>query len=123
MPLDDFLQQLRSSPESIEFATVMTLIDSLYDFTPTTFRNGAIHNTAGENTGSCKLFAFARRHGLSESETLACFGRYYREDVLLHPDADTHRNIRSFMHSGWHGISFDKNPLTEKQASCMQALR
>lgn len=115
MSLDDFLLQLRSSPESIEFNAVLTLIDSLYDFTPTAFRNGAIHNTAGENTGSCKLFAFARRHSLSESETLACFGRHYREDVLLHPDADTHRNIRNFMLDGWSGISFDTDPLTARQ--------
>ena len=117
MPLDDFLQHLRSSPESIEFDTVMQLIDSLYDFTPTAFRNGALHNVAGKNTGSCKLFAFALRHKLSKSETLACFGRYYREDVLLHPDADTHRNIRSFMRGGWSGISFDTKPLSAKQAS------
>ena len=114
MPLDDFLQQLRSSPESIEFDAVMTLIDSMYDFTPTAFRNGALLNTAGRNTGSCKLFAFARRHGLSEGETPACFGRHYREDVLLHPDADSHANIRNFMLSGWTGISFEKNPLAVK---------
>lgn len=121
MQLDDFLQHLRSSPESIEFDTVMQLIDSLYDFTPTAFRNGTLHNVAGENTASCKLLAFARRHSLSESETLACFGRYYREDVLLHPDADTHRNIRNFMLSGWNGISFEKNPLAEKQGARRQA--
>jgi hypothetical protein len=114
MSLDDFLLQLRSRPESVEFDAVMALIDSLYDFTPVAFRNGAIHNSAGENTGSCKLLAFARRHGLTEGETLACFGRHYREDVLLHPDADTHRNIRNFMASGWHGISFAKQPLAEK---------
>jgi hypothetical protein len=117
MHLDDFLQQLRSSPESIEFDRVMQLIDSLYDFTPTAFRNGTLHNVAGENTGSCKLFAFANRHNLSESETLACFGRYYREDVLLHPAADTHRNIRNFMRGGWSGISFDTDPLTARQSS------
>jgi hypothetical protein len=116
MHLDDFLQQLRSSPESIEFDTVMQLIDSLYDFTPTAFRNGVLHNLAGENTGSCKLFAFANRHNLSESETLACFGQHYREDVLLNPGADTHSNIRNFMRYGWSGISFDTDPLTAKQA-------
>jgi hypothetical protein len=55
MSLDDFLQQLRCSPESIEFDAVVTLIDSLYDFTSAAFRNGAIHNRAGANPGACKL--------------------------------------------------------------------
>jgi hypothetical protein len=114
MSLDDFLQQLRSNPESIEFDAVMSLIESLYDFSPAAFQNGTIHNAAGENSGSCKLFAFARQHGLSEAETLACFGRYYREDVLLHPDAGSHMNIRNFMASGRDGISFDANPLTAR---------
>ena len=115
MSLDEFLLQLRSNPESIEFDEVMALIESLYDFSPAAFRNGVIHNATGENSGSCKLFAFAQQQGLSESETLACFGRFYREDVLLNPGADSHKNIRNFMASGWSGISFDTNPLTERQ--------
>ena len=114
MSLDEFLLQLRHNPESIEFDSVMALIDSLYDFSPAAFHNGAIHNTAGENPGSCKLLAFARQHDLSEAETLACFGSHDRKDVLLHPAADSHKNIRNFMISGWSGISFDTNPLTAK---------
>ena len=115
MLLDEFLLQLRHNPESIEFDSVVALIDSLYEFTPTAFHNGAKHNAAGENSGSCKLFAFARQQGLSESETLACFGRHYREDVLPNPGADSHMNIRNFMASGWGGITFDTNPLKAKQ--------
>ena len=114
MPLDTFLRQLRHSPEQLEFDTTMAVIDDLYDFTPVSFHNGALVNAAGKNPGSCKLFAFAQLHNLTEQETLACFGRYYREDVLQHPDADTHLNIRNFMSSGWAGIAFDGAALTPK---------
>ena len=114
MPLGTFLQQLRHNPEQIEFDTTMTLIDDLYDFTPVAFRIGVQINTAGQNTGSCKLFAFARLHNLTEQETLACFGRYYREDVLQNPDAATHPNIRSFMNTGWGGVAFEGTALAPK---------
>jgi hypothetical protein len=50
-------------------------------FSPTAFENGILHNAAGENSGSCKLFAFAMQN-LSEAATLSCFGAYYQEDVL-----------------------------------------
>lgn len=106
MSLSLFLQRLREAPEHIEFADSIAAIDSHYDYTPTAFRNGAIENAAGQNAGSCKIFAFARRQQLSTAETLACFGHYYRDDVLQHPDADDHQNIRSFMRSGWDGIAF-----------------
>jgi hypothetical protein len=114
MPLDTFLRQLRHTPELLEFDTTMALIDDQYDFHPVSFQNGPLVNAAGKNPGSCKLFAFARLHKLTEHETLACFGRYYREDVLQHPDADTHPNIRNFMNSGWAGIAFDGTALTPK---------
>jgi hypothetical protein len=106
VPLETFLQQLRCNPEQIEYDTTLTVIDGLYDFTPVSFQNGDQFNMTGQNNGSCKIFAFARLHRLTEQETLACFGRYYREDVLLNPDAGTHPNIRNFMESGWAGILF-----------------
>jgi hypothetical protein len=61
MLLDEFLLQVRHNPESIEFDSVMALIESLYGFSPAAFHNGAKHNTAGVNSGSCKLFAFAQQ--------------------------------------------------------------
>jgi len=106
MSLTNFLQRLRETPGQIEFAETIAAIESHYEYTPTAFRNGDIENAAGQNGGSCKIFAFAKLHGLSQNETLACFGRYYREDVLQHPDASDHQNIRSFMRSGWSGIAF-----------------
>lgn len=115
-PLDTFLHQLRQHPEQVEFEAALAVIDALYDFTPVAFRNGAQVNAAGENLGSCKLLAFARLHQLTEQETLACFGRHYRDDVLQHPDAKTHPNIRSFMNTGWQGVEFHANPLTGKRS-------
>jgi hypothetical protein len=53
-----------------------------YDFEPIAFENGIQHNAAGENSGSCKVFAFAEMQELTPEATLACFGSYYFEDVL-----------------------------------------
>ena len=112
MQLNTFLKTLASHPEQIDFSDTMAVIDSLYAFTPRAFRNGPLRNDAGQNNGSCKLFAFARHQGLDEPQTLACFGKYYREDVLQHPAADDHQNIRNFMQTGWAGIEFTEPPLT-----------
>jgi hypothetical protein len=106
MSLIPFLQRLRATPQQIEFAETLEAIESHYVYTPTAFRNGAVENAAGQNGGSCKIFAFAKLQGLTEPETLVCFGRYYREDVLQHPDANDHQNIRNFMRSGWGGVVF-----------------
>lgn len=111
MALPDFLQRLRTTPDQIEFADTIAAIEGAYDYAPTAFRNGELHNAAGQNAGSCKIFAFAGLQGLSEAETLACFGRYYREDVLQHPEASDHQNIRNFMRSGWRGVSFEGEAL------------
>lgn len=106
MSLTAFLQRLRETPEQIEFTDTIAAIESHYEYTPTAFRNGEVESTAGQNAGSCKIFSFAKLQGLSVNETLACFGRYYREDVLQHPDASDHQNIRTFMRGGWSGIVF-----------------
>ncbi|MGU3844869.1 HopJ type III effector protein, partial [Vibrio diabolicus] len=41
-------------------------------------------------------------------------GRFYREDVLLHPENSDHQNIRNFMVTGWDGIRFEAPALTAK---------
>lgn len=114
MKPDALLKQLDETPESVAFNDVIALIDALYDFTPTSFSNGTFLNEAGKNNGSCKLFAFARLHKLSPLQTLACFGAYYRDDVLKHPEGTDHQNIRNFMKTGWEGIEFSGNALTPK---------
>lgn len=112
MTLQQFLEQLQNTPEAVAFDDTMAVIDQNYEFTPTAFSNGDQHNAAGENNGSCKILAFAHRHQLSEEQTLACFGRFYREDVLGQPDGDSHQNIRNFMKTGWQGVQFTQAPLS-----------
>ena len=112
MTLSDFLNTLLNAPETIEFNDTMVVIESLYEFTPTRFMNGELINEAGENSGSCKLFTFAKLQNLTEAQTLACFGTYYRDDVLKNPNNDDHQNIRTFMQTGLSGIKFDGDALT-----------
>ncbi|RXK62143.1 type III effector [Lacibacter luteus] len=114
MRIDDFLSKLRSNPDAIAFTDTIATIDANYDFTPVRFTNGSAVNEVGSNSGSCKLFAFARLQHLTKEETLSCFGDYYRVDVLQHPEATNHANIRNFMVSGWEGIHFDAQPLMAK---------
>ena len=96
------------------FQETIAYIDTNYNFTPTTFKNGNQINNAGENNGSCKIFAFAKIHKLEKEETLALFGSYYFEDVLKNPDGNDHQNIRNFMIFGWDGISFEGEALELK---------
>jgi len=112
--LESLLQQLKTSSENIEFDQVMSVITDHYDYTPSAFSNGSTFNDAGQNEGSCKIFAFARINGLSEQQTLSCFGKYYREDVLGNPDGDDHANIRQFIENGWSGINFETSALQAK---------
>ncbi len=114
MELKNFLQRLNDAPEDVAFNDTIALIDGLYDFTQTGFDNGAMRNEAGQNNGSCKLFSFAKLQGLSEQQTLACFGDYYRKDVLGSPEGSDHQNIRNFMKSGWGGIRFEGEALSPK---------
>lgn len=114
MNIDTFIERINSNPDSISFTDTITLIEENYAFTPTAFQNGTLKNDAGQNSGSCKLFSFAQLHNLSEAQTLVCFGDYYRVDVLQHPDAQDHQNIRNFMKFGWNGIAFEGNALSKK---------
>lgn len=107
------LDNLLAQPDTIQFADVMALIGECYRYTPTRFCNGEIVNEAGSNEGSCKLFYFAQLHALSEMETLALFGQYYRNDVLGNPAGEDHANIRNFILDGWLGIKFDGAALEE----------
>ena len=112
MKLNDFLNKLNATPEQVEFSEVMTVISANYHYQPCTFSNGDLTNEVGSNEGSCKIFAFAKLHGLSEEATLACFGQYYREDVLLTPKGTDHKNIRNFIKQGWQGINFEGEVLS-----------
>ncbi|RXJ73677.1 type III effector [Veronia nyctiphanis] len=117
MQLENFLSKLNTFPETVEFDEVITLIDSLYDFSPTRFNNGDLTNKAGQNSGSCKILAFAQENQLTQEQALACFGKYYREDVLGNPSGSDHQNIRNFMSTGWSGVTFEKSPLIKKDVT------
>lgn len=114
MEYDQLLRSLKENPEQIEFKDVIELIDEMYDFTPVKFTNGDLVNEPGQSSGSCKIFAFAKRTRLSEQQTLYCFGSYYRNDVLEHPDNMDHPNIRNFIKTGWQGMDFETAPLKLK---------
>jgi hypothetical protein len=116
MELKVLQQRLNESPESVAFNDTMAVIEALYDFTPAAFRNGELNNEAGQNNGSCKLFSFAKLQGLSQQQTLHCFGDYYRKDVLDNPDGSDHQNIRNFIKTGWDGIEFSGAALIPKRA-------
>jgi len=101
------LTKIVEQSDSVEFSEVMQVISDNYRYTPTRFNNGALSNEKGANEGSCKLFAFAQLQQLTAEQTLACFGAYYRDDVLGNPTGDDHGNIRNFIITGWNGIAFD----------------
>ncbi|WP_432672236.1 HopJ type III effector protein [Flavobacterium sp. SM2513] len=112
MGITSFLKQLESNHESISFQDTIAVIEANYTFIPTAFSNGNQINNVGENNGSCKIFAFAKLNQLDKLQTLACFGSYYFEDVLLNSDGIDHHNIRNFLEYGWDGIHFENQALT-----------
>jgi hypothetical protein len=112
--LDKFLEMLATKPSEVMFEQTMQVIDEHFEFTPVSFENGETVNQAGQNNGSCKIFAFAQIKGLDESSTLACFGQYYRDDVLKNPDGSDHANIRNFIQHGWAGVRFEGDALKAK---------
>lgn len=114
MTLQNFLNRLTETPDTVEFEETMAVIDENYDFTPTAFQNGTTHNDANQNNGSCKILAFGQQNNLTVAQTLACFGRYYRDDVLGNVNGEDHQNIRQLMAKGWDGVQFEGMPLTAK---------
>ena len=118
MSLSAFVEKLKNTPDDVSFSETMDIIAKHYEYRPSRFINGCdenrVINEAGSNEGSCKIFAFGLLNKLSEQETLACFGDYYRIDVLQHPEYTDHGNIRQFMKHGWAGIHFDQPALTAR---------
>ena len=111
MTTEAFKNKLKTEPKSITFSETMVVIDSNYEFTPTAFTNGELKNEAGQNSGSCKVFAFALKEGLTKKETQACFGAYYFDEVLSDPKGSGHQNIRNFMNTGFDRLSFEGEAL------------
>jgi hypothetical protein len=106
MSKSQLLTQLSENADEVSFEQVMQVISDNYSYTPASFKNGELLNEAGTNEGSCKIFYFAKLNDLSQQQTLACFGRYYRDDVLQNPEGDDHGNIRNFIKTAWQGVEF-----------------
>lgn len=116
MTLEDFKTKLRSAPEKINFSDTITVIEENYNFTNAAFKNGDLENSSTQNLGSCKVFSFALKQKFTKEETLACFAQFYFIDVLENPNGTDHQNIRNFMKTGFEGLVFEKEALTEKNA-------
>jgi hypothetical protein len=114
MNVEQLLQQIKNEPESVEFREVLLTITENYDYQPVKFFNGAVVNEAGDNEASCKIFSFCKLHGLDKKQTLSCFGKFYRDDVLANPAGVDHENIRSFMACGWDALEFEGEALKPK---------
>ncbi len=114
MTIAELVEKIKTQPESIQFSEIIETVDANYIFAPTAFKNGETMNEANQNNGSCKVFSFAKKQNLTKEETLACFGDYYRKDVLENPEGTDHQNIRNFITFGWDGIVFDGEALSEK---------
>jgi hypothetical protein len=109
MTLQELINAVKTN-QHVSFDQSMQVIEQYYHFTPVAFNNGTagaiLHNKAGENSGSCRIFAFAAIHALTEQQTLQLFGDFYHQDVIAHPSGNDHANIRTFIKYGWQGISF-----------------
>ncbi|KGJ86519.1 HopJ type III effector protein [Colwellia psychrerythraea] len=105
--LADFIDELSANAEKISFEQVMHVISEHYNYTPASFSNGDLVNEAGTNEGSCKIFYFAKLNQFTEQQTLNCFGRFYRDDVVKNPQGNDHANIRNFIQNGWSKVKFN----------------
>ncbi len=108
--IQHFIDSILNIPRSFCFQDFLNLIEEHYHFTPTAFQNGKQYNAAGENNGSCKVFAFASLHQLSKEKTLLLFAEHY-QSVLQTPEAQDHSNIRNFMQFGWESLQLEGEPL------------
>lgn len=119
MTLNELLTAIKTQPNSIQFDDVIESISNEYTYTAAKFTNGLgddmIVNEPESNEGSCKILAFATLNELSNDQTLACFGKYYREDVLQNPEGSDHANIRTLMKYSLDDVFFYDTVLVKKK--------
>lgn len=109
----DFVEAI--TKRNHQFADTLAFVSTWYDFTPTAFSNGDVHNNSQENQGSAKVIALATELGLSRQQLLYCFGEHYRE-VLATPHGNNHFNLRRLQRDGHTNVCFDKFPLKRKKS-------
>ena len=107
--LNEFRAKLHS--DHFTFAETLAFIAEHYQYQPSAFSNGDVHNTAGQNEGSCKTLGLALLEGLSDQEALLAFGEHYR-DVVATPEGSDHGNIRALIKHGLAGVKFTAQPLS-----------
>jgi hypothetical protein len=117
MKLDAFLKKLNDDPTSITLDDTLATIAEAYEFTPFGYTLGGVRFESHQVHRSCQLYAFAQLNRLSEAQTLACFGAYYHQDVLQHPDGTDHKTVRLFMKHGWAGLALDGMPLKARRGA------
>lgn len=121
MTLNELLDAIQTQPENVQFNDVIDTINNEYTYSPSKFTNGLgddiVTNDSETNEGSCKILAFAVLNELSTEQTLSCFGRYYREDVLQHPDGSDHANIRVLMKHTLDDVFFYDTVLVKRSLS------
>ena len=88
-------------------------IDQHYDYTPSAFDNGTLHNAETENQGSCKVLAMATDSGFDDEQALLCFAEHYQA-VRDDPEGSAHGNIRQLMRTGLKAVRFETFPLTRR---------
>ena len=99
--------------QKLPFKEIIAYIDENFDYTASSFKNGALMNAENENQGSAKTLYFAKLNNLSVEDTLKLFAEHYQA-VLDDKEGSSHQNIRNFMEFGWKGISFEKEVLQPK---------
>lgn len=95
------------------FADTLDFIAEHYHYQPSAFSNGAVHNSAEQNQGACKVLAMAQDQQLNDQQTLHCFAEHYQA-VLVTPAGENHVNIRALMQHGLAAINFATTPLTRR---------
>ncbi|MEH6565675.1 MAG: HopJ type III effector protein [Halopseudomonas sp.] len=111
MTAEQFIARL-GNPEHT-FADTLAFVEQHYQYQPSAFDNGPVHNSAEQNQGSCKVLAMALDLGLSDQQALHCFAEHYQA-VLSHPQGTDHANIRALMSGGLGAVSFASQPLTRR---------
>jgi hypothetical protein len=114
MNTQQYIEQLRSGTQ-MKFSDFIDLIAREYSFSNIAFENNGLVNSIEENQGSAKVFCFGLMHSLSEREVIKCFGEHYQSVLDSSQDQSSHLNIRSFMNSGWGGVTIDFAALTIKE--------
>lgn len=99
--------------QKLPFKEIIAYIDDNFNYTVSSFKNGALTNAENENQGSAKIFSFAKLNNLSVEDTLKLFAEHYQA-VLDDKEGSSHQNIRNFMEFGWEGVEFKKEVLQPK---------